>query len=220
MDVLWSGALVVPLIALCATMTARERNSRELAGWLALAALCHRYSGASETALEQDLRACRAQDPVGSLLSNLRAVRPTLTARPEDFAGALNDRSGLLALYISCMNRGVLDFYTGAKVLLQSNVDRHHILPRAQFPEVNRASADNIANMAFIAGDVNKSIGQAGPEVYLGRLNPRILKSQCIPTDRALWRVDKAEAFWGARRRLLADSFNEFVQASLPTRHI
>ena len=39
---------------------ARERDAKELAAWLALASLCHRYSGSSETALDQDLRACRS----------------------------------------------------------------------------------------------------------------------------------------------------------------
>jgi hypothetical protein len=219
MNILWSGALVVPVIALCATMSPRERNSKELAGWLALAALCHRYSGSSETALDQDLRACHSTDPIGSLLSNLRNVR-SLIAAPKDFSGSLADRSGLLALYIACMNRGILDFYTGGKVLLQNNVDRHHILPRGQFPEGMRLPADNIANMVFIAGDVNKSIGQAGPEVYLPKVGTRVLKSQCIPTDSALWRIDQAELFWQARRELLADSFNEHIRESLPQRHM
>ena len=218
MDVLWSGALVVPLIAVCATVSPRQRDSKELAGWLALAALCHRHSGASETALDQDLRACRTPDPVGGLLTNLRAVRTALVAESKDFAGALADRSGLFALYVACMNRGILDFYTGAKVLLQGNVDRHHILPRAQFSEDLRPTADNVANMAFIAGDVNKSIGQAGPEVYLAKVKTRVLESQCIPTDSALWRIDKAESFWEPRRELLAESFNEYVQGALPQR--
>lgn len=220
MDILWSGALIVPLIALCATMSPRQRDSRELAGWLALAALYHRYSGSSEAALDQDLRACRTADPIGALLSNLRALRTALTAEPKDFSGALVDRSGLLALYIACMNRGVLDFYTGGKVLLQNNVDRHHILPRAQFPEELRSTADNIANMAFIAGDVNKSIGQAGPEVYLAKVKTRVLQSQCIPTDSALWKIDHAEPFWQARRELLAESFNAYVREVLPQRRI
>ncbi|MGP8246411.1 MAG: DUF262 domain-containing protein [Bryobacteraceae bacterium] len=220
MDILWSGALIVPLIAVCSTTSPRERDSGELAGWLALAALCHRYSGSSETALDQDLRACRAPDPVGALLTNLRTVRTSFAAVPEDFSGALADRSGLLALYIACMNRGLLDFYTGGKVLLQNNVDRHHILPRAQFHEDVRSTADNIANMAFIAGDVNKAIGQAGPEVYLAKVKTGMLQSQCIPTDSALWRIDQAEPFWQARRELLAKSFNEYMRKVLPQRRI
>jgi hypothetical protein len=219
MDILWSGALLVPIIAICATMRPRERDSREIAGWLALAALCHRYSTSSETALDQDLKACRNPDPIGALLGNLRDVA-SLTAKPRDFSGALADRSGLLALYIACVNRGILDFYTGGKVLLQNNVDRHHILPRAQFDEDVRSEADNIANIAFIAGDVNKAICQAGPEVYLPRIKPRVLRSQCVPTDSALWRIDEADAFWRARRELLADSFNDYVRKSLPQRHL
>jgi hypothetical protein len=220
MHILWSGALVVPMIALCATLSPRQRDSKALAGWLALAALYHRYSGSSETALDQDLKACRGDDPVGGLLGNLRAGRASLIAQPKDFSGAIADRSGLLALYVACLNRGVRDFYTGGKVLLQSNVDRHHILPRAQFPEGRRPTADNIANMAFIAGDVNKSIGQAGPEVYLPTVDARILRSQCIPGDAALWRIDRAESFWAARRELLATSFNEFVRKALPQRRV
>ncbi len=220
MDILWSGALVVPVIALCAITPPRDRDSKAIAAWLALAALLHRYSGSSETALDQDLRASRMQDPIGALLTNLRDVRTSLTAEAKDFSGALNDRSGLLALYIASMNRGILDFYSGGKVLLQSNVDRHHILPRAQFPEAKRSKADNVANIAFIAGDANKSIGQSGPEVYLKKLKPRVLESQCIPTDSNLWSIDQAEAFWQARRELLAESFNEYARAGLPQRRI
>jgi hypothetical protein len=118
------------------------------------------------------------------------------------------------------MHRGILDFYTGAKVLLQGAVDRHHILPRAQFPEESRARADNIANIAFIAGDVNKSIGQAGPEVYLKRIGPAVLKSQCVPLDQKLWAIEKAEDFWGARRELVAAAFNDFLKHSFPKRRL
>jgi len=220
MDILWSGALLVPLIAISAHTQPRQWNPKELAGWLALATLCHRYSRSTETALDQDLRACRASDPVGHLLTNLRSARTSLLAEAKDFSGALADRSGLLALYIGCLHRGVLDFYTGGKVLLQNNVDRHHILPRAQFPDKSRAVADNIANMAFIAGGVNKAIGQSGPEVYLAKVSTKVLQSQCIPTDSALWRIDQADAFWQARRELLAEAFNEYIHDAFPQRRI
>ena len=220
MGVLWSGSLIVPIIALCATKSPRQRDSRELVAWLSLATLLHRYSGSSETALDQDLRACRESDAIGGLLKNLRQVRPALVADPGDFSGALADRSGLLALYIACMHRGILDFYSGSRVLLQQAVDRHHILPRAQFPERSRSTADNVANIAFIVGDVNKSIGQTGPEVYLKRIGPRVLKSQCTPEDNSLWVIDRAPEFWAARRDLLATSFNDFLRDSLPQRRL
>jgi hypothetical protein len=220
MNILWSGSLLVPIIALCAITPPRQRDSKGLVGWLGLAALLHRYSGSSETRLDEDLKACRESDPIGALLKNLRQRRTALVAHPADFAGALADRSGLLALYIACMHRGILDFYTGAKIFLQNDVDRHHILARGQFPENTRASADNVANIAFIVGDVNRSIGQSGPEVYLKRIESRVLKSQCIPADQSLWAVDRADEFWAARRDLLANSFNDFLRISLPQRRL
>lgn len=220
MDVLWSGNLLVPIIALCAIQGARERQHREMAGWLALATLLHRYSGASESALDQDLRACRTADPVRALLGNLRQVRDDLSAVPSDFGGSLVDRSGLLALYIACMHRGVRDFYSGGKILLQNSVDRHHILPRAQFPERKRTSADCVSNMALISGAVNKSIGQTGPEVYLRQLSPAIRESQCIPGDPDLWSIERAVEFWAARRELLTAAFNDYIQDVLPSRRL
>ena len=160
-----------------------------------------------------------AADPAGDEFFE-KKIRPALVAQPADFAGALADRSGLLALYIACMHRGILDLYTGARVLLQNDVNRHHILARGQFPDHSRAVADNVANIAFIVGDVNKAIGHTGPEVYLKQLDPRVLKSQCIPTDRALWAIERAEDFWAARRKLLADSLNSFLRDSLPQRRL
>lgn len=219
MEILWSGSLLVPVIAICAVTPPKQRDAPGIAAWVALAAMLHRYSGSSETALDQDLRACRAKDPVGALLTRLRKSRASLRAEPRDFAGPLADKGGLLALYVACRQRGILDFFTGGKMLLQANVDRHHILPRAQFPELHRAGADNVANIAFIAEDVNKSIGASGPEVYLKRIKTATLKSQCIPEDKRLWAIDKAESFWKARRALLAEAFNDYVRDSLPGRH-
>jgi hypothetical protein len=220
MEVLWSGALLVPVIAICAVSRPAERDSKALAGWVALAALLHRYSRSTETLLDQDLRACRGKDPVGGLLANLREIRANLRAVPEDFGGSLNDRSGLLAAYVACKHRGILDLLTGGMVLLQGRVDRHHILPRGQFPERERTTADHIANIAFIADDVNRSINVSGPEVYLKRIAIPILESQCIPTDPDLWSIENATTFWKRRRELLAEAFNGFLDAAFPNRRL
>lgn len=220
MDILWSGALLVPLIAVCATTQPRDRDNRGLIGWLALATLLHRYSGASETALDQDLRACRSADPIRALLGNLRQIRSSLAAESKDFAGRLADRSALLAMYIACRHRGMMDFFGGGKIVMQASVDRHHILPRGQFAEKLRPEADNIANIAFISGSVNKSINVTGPEVYLRDIDRRVLRSQCVPEVPELWAVARAEEFWAARRGLLADAFNEFVRECLPQRRV
>jgi hypothetical protein len=220
MDILWSGALLVPIIAMLARAPLRNRDPIGMVGWLALAALLHRYSRSSGTALDQDLRACRNDDAIGALLSNLRQGRASLLALPSDFSGTLNDRSGMLATYIACKNRGMKDLFTGQNVILQEEIDRHHILPRRQFPKADWARADNVANIAFITSDVNKFISNKGPEVYLRDIDPAYLESQCIPVDEALWRVKTADEFFHARRVLLVESFNEFVREALPKRQL
>jgi hypothetical protein len=220
MDILFSGALLVPVIAMLASARPKERNPDAVIGWMALAALLHRYSGSSETALEQDLKACRADDPIGALLKNLRQQRGSLLARQGDFAGAINDRSGLLAAHIACRHRGIKDFFTGQNVVLHEDIDRHHILPRRQFPEATRSDADKVANIAFITSDVNKAISHSGPEVYLRELKQAVLKSQCVPLDDALWKIRNADAFFMARRKLLAESFNDFLRKTLRGRKL
>ena len=157
MDILWSGSLLVPLIALCATTGARDRDTRGMIGWLVLAALLHRYSGSSETALDQDLRACRASDPIRGLLANLRRQDGGVRATSDDFDGALVDRGGLLGVYVACHQRGIMDLFSDGKVILQSAVARHHILPRAQFPEKDRVRADCVANIAFVTEVVRRA---------------------------------------------------------------
>jgi hypothetical protein len=183
MDILWSGALLVPVIALCESISPRQLDPKGIAGWLAMAALLHRYSKATETALDQDLRACRSDDPVGKLLSNVRRDVGGFAAIPNDFRGALNDKGALFAAYIACRHMGLRDLFSGSKILLQANVDRHHLLPRAQFPERSRQKADTIANIAFVTGGANRSIGAASPDVYLGGLSREVRESQCIPED-------------------------------------
>jgi hypothetical protein len=134
--------------------------------------------------------------------------------------GRLTDRSGLLALYVACLNRGIKDFFTGQKVLLHDEIDRHHILPRRQFAEAVRSRADTVANVAFVTSDVNRAISFTGPEVYLAEIDKKILMSQCIPQESRLWRIKLAESFFAARRTLLAQSFNEFVTNALSGRRL
>ena len=219
-EILWSGSLLVPIIALLATKSPKDRDVKGMVGWLALATILHRYSGSSETALDQDLRACRSDDPIGALLANLRKSRPSLLATQAEFSGSLNDRSALLAAYIACHYRDMKDFFTGQRIVLQADIDRHHILPRRQFPESIRNTADTVANIAFITSEVNKEISHSGPEVYLKKINRAFLESQCVPLDDALWRIDKAGAFFLARRTLLAKAFNEYVREALRGRKL
>ena len=220
MDIFWSGALLVPIMALYATQAPRDRNAKAMAAWIAAAALLHRYSKSANTALDQDLKACRSTDPIGELLVKLRRDAGTISVSQENFSGALADKGGLLGTYVACHHQGLQDLFTKAKINLQSNIDRHHILPRGQFPENRRASADCVANIAFVCQSTNRSINVSGPEVYLKEIPEEVRRSQCIPNDRSLWPIERATEFLKERRKLLAKSFNDFLHQALPGRHL
>jgi hypothetical protein len=221
MGILWSGSLLVPVIALCATVPPKDRDDREIAGWVALAALHHRYSRSAETALEQDLRACRNQDPIRALLENLKQGRKYLGATDADFDGLIADKSGLLATYIACKQLGAKDLFTGRTIQARCRTDRHHILPRALFQQgFKRQRADVLANIAFVISDTNKSINDANPAAYLSAISTRILKSQAIPLHKPYWDVSKAESFWDARKKLLEEAFNAFLKSAFSTRRL
>jgi hypothetical protein len=128
----------------------------------------------------------------------------------------LNDKGAMFAVYVACRHMGLRDLFSGSEILFQANVDRHHILPRAQFPDHSRAKADTLANIAFVTNEVNRSVGAASPDVYLRKVSREVLESQCIPLDEQLWRIDQAEEFWNARRRLLSEAFNGFLRKMLP----
>lgn len=220
MDLLWSGALLIPVVAMYATRKGQDRDEKGITGWLAMAALLHRYSGATETALDQDLKAMNRDDYIGGLLSNIRKESGTFEAHYSHFSGSINDKGGVFAMYVACRHRGLTDLFSKTKLNVQSNIDRHHILPKAQFPQEQRYMADALANIAFITGDTNRQIGAASPDVYLGKIDAAILESQCISTNPQLWSIDKADSFWLERRKLLAKSFNEFLRERLPKRRI
>ena len=69
-----------------------------MVGWLALAALLHRYSGSSETALDQDLKACR--ETYGLAISGLMCIPPLEEAPGPHFAltAKIAKRNGLKLL--------------------------------------------------------------------------------------------------------------------------
>lgn len=219
MRLLRSGALLVPPIVVLGTARPRDRPVVELAGWIALAALFHRYSKAGETALDKDLRACHATDPVASLLRNLRGVtRGRLIAKEQDFRGTLVDQGALFAAYVACRETHAVDPFTRQRITHNKDVEHHHIFPRATFPVAQRREADVIANMAFIVKGSNVSIGAQQARDYLPTLTERARSSQCIPVERSLYPLGSYPRFLQARRKLIATAFNEAVRLRLPGR--
>ena len=136
---------------------------------------------ASVTALDRLVRRIEhsSRRTVVQLPSNKRhAERPT-----GGLFRPIKCRSSLLAAHIACRHSKARDLLSGSKMKLQDSIDRHHILPRAQFTREQRAGADTIANIAFITNENNKTIGANTPKCLLRAIKKEVLDSQCIPAN-------------------------------------
>jgi hypothetical protein len=78
----------------------------------------------------------------------------------------------------------------------------------------DKGNINAIANFCFLTSGSNKQISSRLPQDYLSDIAeklPGVLESQWIPTDPALWAVDRYPDFLTERRRLLAGATNDLL---------
>lgn len=78
------------------------------------------------------------------------------------------------------------------------------------------AKPDEVSLIRIFLVDDNTTARDA----LIKRIESRVLRSQCVPSNQKLWAIDRAEEFWAARRDLLAEAFNDFLRDSFPTRRL
>ncbi|MCV2864590.1 hypothetical protein [Defluviimonas sp. WL0075] len=101
-----------------------------------------------------------------------------------------------------------------------SRLEVHHIFPRARLYEASyaRAEVNALANFCFLTKDTNLAISDRRPEDYFPTIeaaHPGALRSQWIPEDPALWRIENYRDFMEARKDLLADAANACLASLL-----
>lgn len=189
--------------------------------WYVHSFLWGRYAGSTETVLNQDLLALSSSDVFGQLVQQLRATRGDLAVRPEDFSGSSIGARFYPLLYLLTRVGKASDWGSGLPLSSHmlgkgSKLHVHHIFPKAQLYKLKhgRREVNAVANFCFLTAETNQEIGARPPEEYMPKVDgklPGALASQWIPTDPALWQLDRYEDFLSARRELLARAANEFL---------
>ena len=203
---------------------ARQRD--KLLYWYIHSFLSGRFTGSTETALNQDLRVLDdTSTALDRLIEQLRLSRRDLHIRPEDFAVSSLGARFYPMLYMLTRVGGARNWGDGlplsAHLLGKLNaLQVHHIFPKALLykhgysqPDVNA-----IANFCFLTQGTNLDISAKEPVLYFKEIEekyPGALASQWIPMDHALWKVERYKDFLAERRKLLADAANEFLDALL-----
>ncbi|MDP9238868.1 MAG: DUF262 domain-containing protein [Chloroflexota bacterium] len=196
-------------------------ESERLRYWILVANAKGRYSrGSSETILDQDLASLRDGGGAQELIDRLRQQVGRLDIAPDELEGR-NQRSALFkTMFLAFRAAEAKDWRSQVAIALdhsgvQHRLQFHHIFPKAVLKaHYTGREADDIANLAFIAGKTNRQISDKSPEQYFPAIEKSGLgpfKAQCIPTDAALLGVDGYKAFLQQRRALIVQRLNEFL---------
>lgn len=94
----------------------------------------------------------------------------------------------------------------------------HHIFPKAKLYKhgYQKAAVNDLANFMFLTQETNLKVSDRDPAEYFAHYeakHPGILASHWIPMDPALWTYERYPAFLAARRELLAQAANGFLQS-------
>jgi len=197
-------------------------EAERLKKWCLLANAKGRYSrGSSETLLDQDLAIVRQGGGADELLDRLRLQVGRLDVAPEELEGR-NQRSALFkTMFLAFREGGAQDWRSKLAIALDHrgthhSLQFHHIFPKAVLKgSYTSREADDIANLAFVAGRTNRQISDKAPSQYLPPLVKEVgdaaFQSQCIPTDQALLGVESYKRFLAERRKAIARRLNEFL---------
>jgi hypothetical protein len=194
--------------------------------WYVNSFLWGRYAGSTESVMNQDLAAIEENEgALDRLIDQLRQNRGDLRIHPNDFAGWSRGARFYPLLYLLTRTWGAKDWGSGIALSKQmlgkhSSLQLHHVFPKSYLyrhgylrPEVNA-----LANFAFQTMETNLQISDRPPHEYFEEVAERFpgaLASQWIPMDRELWRAENYRGFLAARRELLAQAANRFLEGLL-----
>ena len=203
-----------------------EKERDKLLFWFVQAAMWGRFSGSTESFIDQDLAALEGADGgLDKLLEQLRLWHGGLRAEPGHFTGWSLGARFYPVLYLLTRMGASRDWGTGLPLKSSmlgkmSSLEVHHIFPKAQLYKKNhkRSDVNALANFCFLTKDTNLIISDTLPEVYFPEVeaaHPGSLASQWIPSDPALWKVERFRDFLEARKVLLATELNARMEELL-----
>lgn len=199
-------------------------EQRALLHWLLVANARGRYSrGSTETLLNEDLAILFRSGDVSALIEPVKRQFGRLHVEPGDLAGR-GVNSPLFSLaYLALKAAGAKDWYSGLGLSLTHQgklhfIQWHHIVPKSLLKAQGYETGEinEIANMAFITGQTNRRISNKDATGYLmdivAKQGEDTLRSQCVPTDAALWATARYSDFLQLRREQLAERMNAFIK--------
>jgi len=194
--------------------------------WYLQSAMWGRFSGSTESVINQDIAAFETDGAgLDGLLREMRLWRGDPTILPDHFGGWSRGARFYPMLYLLTRVGEARDFGTGLPIKAgmlgkHAALQIHHLFPKALLRKAGyrKDQTNAIANFCFLTQTTNLEISDKRPEVYFQEIERRFsgaLASQWIPMDPELWKVDRYLDFLAARRELLAEGANQLMEQLL-----
>lgn len=202
-----------------------ETEEKSLRRWVYIAHTRGHYSrGSTETILDADLNLVKKGENPERLIQVLEQQFGRLTVEPADFIGR-GIRSPLFSMtYLALKARDAKDWWSGLALSLSHQgrnhfIQYHHIFPKSRLQKsgygYEKAEINEIANLAFVSGRVNRNLSNTLPKDYLPNIiaesGKQALTAQLIPTDKEMWELSAYRDFLEKRRILLANAVNQLL---------
>ena len=189
-----------------------EKERDKLLFWFVQAGMWGRFSGSTESFIDQDLAALEGPDGgLDKLLEQFRLWHGGFEREPGHFTAGASARASIR--YSICsrvwVRRGIgaQGYRSRASLLGKMNrLEVHHIFPKAQLykRKFKRPEVNALGNFCFLTKDTNLDISDRLPEEYFLEMRQsaslEALASQWIPVDPALWKIENYREFLEARK--------------------
>lgn len=203
-------------------------ESDKLLFWYIQAGMWGRFTGSTETSLDQSLEAIRdINDGLDRLLKDVRMWHGSFKVTSDNFRSSTVGARFYPVLYMMTRIETSKDWGSGIPLKANllgkgSHLELHHIFPKSRLRKheegYTKKEVNALANFCFLTKETNLAIGNRLPEEYFPEIeasHPGSLDSQWIPSDRELWRVENYREFIEARINLLADAMNSILKKLL-----
>ena len=224
------GRFALPVLSLYLKENAGKFQSKAEADkalyWYIHVGLWGRFAGSTESMLAQDYEILK-KSGLDGLIKEIERVRGgNLVISPNDFKVNTMGSRFYPLLYLLTRVGSAQDLLTGITLQKQllgnlSSLQVHHIFPKKVLKDAGfrRGEINAVANFCFLTQESNLIISKREPKDYFKQVikeaGEEALASQWIPLDKKLWEIDKYREFLDARRELLANASNSFLDSLL-----
>jgi hypothetical protein len=229
-ELIYAKNTIIPLIYLYHKFVDQYDFNRAFHFFL-LALAQGRYSGSSESTLQEDINTIRDahsfEEAIEKLHEKLNPIKVTkdIVRNTVHYQG--EGRFLKLVLYLIVYKNRAVDWFTGVRLgfFMQNEINRdftievHHFFPKSLLKSVGYTEdkRESLANIVFINPGTNKRLREE-PLVYIKkyRINLEELKKQLIPIDEKLWRLENYEEFLDKRAEIVSNEINNYMKNLYP----